>query len=163
MEKGYKKYLPMVFRFLAPRIRSEKEIRDNLSEKMTARKEENIPYLLDQVIAFLKKQKLVDDLSFAKWWVEQRTSYQPKGRRLIIMELKQKGISADVINAIFMKENETQDELALAKKVLFAKLPRYSHLSREEILPKLQRLLLSRGFDYASIHRSIDEVLPKSV
>ena len=40
---------------------------------------------------------LLDDLAFAAWWIDQRNTFRPKGKKLLVYELKQKGISGEII------------------------------------------------------------------
>src|SRR5437763_5918566 len=77
-------------RFLGPRPRSEREIRDRL-----ARHELDVQ-VVDRVIERLRHLQLVDDAAFAAYWVEQRATHRPRGARLLKQELRQKGISQDV-------------------------------------------------------------------
>lgn len=41
----------------------------------------------------------LDDAAFARWWAEQRDRHAPRGRRMIEAELRQRGVTRDVIEA----------------------------------------------------------------
>ena len=78
--------LNRVLRFLSFRPRSEKEIRDYLNNKQVN------PLVSQKIIDKLVENKFLNDLEFAKWWIEQRTLTTPRAWRIIKIELKQKGI-----------------------------------------------------------------------
>jgi regulatory protein len=74
-------------RFLATRPRSEAEVRRRLARAGFAA--ENIEAVLQR----LRGSGLVDDEAFARYWVEQRQTFRPRGPRLLRAELRQHGIS----------------------------------------------------------------------
>ncbi len=166
----YQKYLENAIRFLSYRPRSEKEVRDNLLKKKASSE------IIEQVIRWLKEQRFLNDEEFARWWVEQRTSFKPKGARIIKLELKQKGIAQDIIEAAFShaeteeqvhlgmaKDAIVRNELDVAKEIVKKKLHKYKHLPKFEIYQKLGSHLARRGFDWDSIKSSIDDVLRDGV
>ena len=52
---------------------------------------------IDKAIDKLRAQRYVDDEAFAKYWIEQRDRFRPKGERAIVSELLQKGVSREAI------------------------------------------------------------------
>lgn len=58
--------------------------------------------IINSVIEFLLEQGNLDDLKFAKWWVEQRVNFRPKGNRALSFELKQKGIKSEIIQQVLL-------------------------------------------------------------
>lgn len=154
----YERYLALCLKFFSFRPRSKKEIVDYLHKKKASKQIE------EKILAFLQEQKFLDDIAFAKWWIEQRTGRKPKGKRLIELELKQKGVSKDTIDKTiydlgFTIERETEN----AKRIVEKYLPRYKALSIQEKYGKLGQVLARRGFSYDVIRKSIDEVLKKEV
>src|SRR3989344_6604171 len=85
------KFYNKALKFLSYRPRSEKEIRDKLKKKKAS--EETI----NKIILRLKENNFINDEEFVRWWIEQRTNFKPRSLRLIKMELKQKGVSNDLI------------------------------------------------------------------
>ncbi|MBI4078966.1 MAG: RecX family transcriptional regulator [Candidatus Levybacteria bacterium] len=148
-------------RFLSFRPRSEKEVRDNLlKSRKSIKKVEIDQKVIDQVITKLKEQHFVNDEEFTKWWIEQRTKFRPKGKRLIQIELKQKGIAQETIERIVeSSELKVENELERAKVLVQKKLRKYKNLPRFEQYQKLGAMLGRFGFDYDIIKQSIDEVL----
>ena len=150
MEKFNKLY-NAALRYLSFRSRSEKEIRDYLSKK------ENLPEIISQVITKLKEQKFLNDYEFTKQWVESRMRFRPRSKKLLSFELKQKGISQDIIN------NITQDDLEQAKKIVEQKIVKYKGLPKQKVFQKLGGFLARRGYDYDTIKTSIDDIIQKGV
>ena len=77
-------------RLLAYRPRSEREIRDELRTR-------GIPEAIaDETLSRLKELRLLDDRALAESWTESRQRNSPRGRRLLLAELAQKGIEREV-------------------------------------------------------------------
>ncbi|MDO8460882.1 MAG: RecX family transcriptional regulator [bacterium] len=156
-EKFYNKSL----RFLSFRPRSEKEVKDNLKRKKAG------SLVIDKVIIKLKEKKFINDLEFAKWWVEQRTSFKPRGLRLIKIELRQKGISQEIIEEIISNDEFLiPNDLEQAGKLVEKRMKRFRNkfgMTREEIYQKLGGVLARRGFDWETIKQAIDEAFAKVV
>jgi SOS response regulatory protein OraA/RecX len=86
-------------RFLGTRPRSRREVERRLRRAAAA------PDVVEPTLARLAALGYVDDLAFARWWLEQRDQHAPRGRRLVEAELRQHGVGRDVIEAL-------RDELA---------------------------------------------------
>ncbi|MBI2622882.1 MAG: RecX family transcriptional regulator [Candidatus Levybacteria bacterium] len=159
----FEKFYNKALRFLSYRPRSEKEIRDRLKLKVQSSKfkvEENI---IDKVIEKLKEQKFTNDEEFTRWWIEQRTNVQPRSMRLIKIELRQKGISNEIIESRIKNQESGRDDAELVKKLIEKRLSKYKGLEKRELYQKLGRFLASKGFDWETIKKSIDEVVKKGV
>lgn len=142
-EKGVNRLLERTLKFIAIRPRSEKEIRAYLKRK----RKKSSPELIEKIIQKLKILEQVDDLKFAQWWIEQRTTFRPKGKIGLQMELRQKGVERDLIE----KTVSGIDELSLAKKALKKK----SHLLDKQ---KLINFLSYRGFSWTTIKQALEEI-----
>lgn len=146
-------------KFLAKRPRSEKEVRDNLAKKKAD------PAQVDLIIAHLKQQKFLNDTDFALWWIEQRSILSPKGWRGLWVELKQKGISDEIVKEIESKyknrELGEKSEFDTAKELAEKRFKKYEGLPKEEIYRKLGGFLARRGFDLDTIKAVIDLFLRK--
>lgn len=162
-------------RFLTFRPRSEKEVFLYLSKKMRCFPSSSLiesdektgkKKTVEIIIQRLKEQKLVDDESFALWWVQQRrSSAKPRGIRLIRAELLGKGVNRDIIEKVLLNpttygEDET-DELELAKQVAEKKLPSCKRLKPWEFRRKMGNLLQRRGFEFDTIKKVVDRLTPK--
>lgn len=100
-------------RLLSYRPRSIREIKQRLAKTNADTKTVN------RVIDNLINQNLLNDQEFAQWWVGQRVKFRPKGNRALQFELRQKGVSQDIIDEVLLSPEEEQ---ALAKKLPQSKL-----------------------------------------
>ncbi len=154
----YKKYLESSLRFLAYRPRSEKEVRDNLTKKKAPSD------VIKKIIIWLKEQKFLNDEEFVRWWIEQRSQFRQRGIRIIKLELKQKGIRQELIDIVVQgAEYKAPSDLESAKKIVEKKIAKYRGLDRREIYQKLGAHLARRGFDWETIKKSIDDVIPANL
>lgn len=105
---------------------------------------------IDQVIAYCHAHDWLDDGRFARRYVSRRTK-QGYGEQRIRMELLQKGIDRDDIDAAFAGEviDRAAQAFAVAVKKFGQLLP-----DAPQTKIKVQRYLLSRGFSFDEI-RSI--------
>jgi len=157
-EEKYKKYLENVYRYLAIRNRSEKEIRDYLTKKKADFE------IIEQIVGLLNKQKFLNDEEFARGWVRQRAQFRPKGKQALKFELKLKGITPETIEKVLSEEQEDiPDELTQAKNLIGKRVEKLKDAPRQEIYAKVGGFLARRGFDWDTIKRSIDEVLKNEV
>lgn len=151
---NFEKLYNKVLHFLSFRPRSEKEIKDYISKKTKDEKHKN------KIFIKLKTQGLVNDEEFADWWIDQRLSFKPRGKRLLKKELLEKGIDREIIDrkllAICNKELTN-----LAKKLVEKKIKLYGKLPPLKLKKKLFSFLGRRGFDWQQIDLVIDEFLQK--
>lgn len=145
-------------RFLGTRPRSRWEVEQRLRRAGAA----------DPVIAATLKRLagigLVDDLAFARWWIDQRDRHAPRGRMALETELRAKRIPPAVLEEL--RSQDTGQELLTEEQRAAAALER--HL-RGRPLPvdgrAMQRLgmfLVRRGFDPATARAAIRRVAAES-
>jgi regulatory protein len=91
-----------VIRLLAIRARSAQEIRQYLQRNAAE------PTIIDSVIARLQERNYLDDAEFAKAWVQNRTTFRPKGARVLQHELRQKGIAPEDIQTALAGLDESR-------------------------------------------------------
>lgn len=137
-----------IYRFLSYRPRSEKEIYDYLGKKKLKDEEK------EKIIKNLKEEKLIDDLEFARWFLEQRQTFRPKGSYALRQELRQKGIGEKIINQVLPNREE---ELSLAKKALVKAEKKYASFLGREKKEKLMAYLRRRGFSWEVVKKAVDE------
>jgi regulatory protein len=127
--------------FLSYRARSESEIRQNL------RKHEIPEEVIEQTLERLKRDGLANDGQFARAWVENRSEFRPRSRRMMAMELRRKGLDEESTSAAL----EQVDDDALAYEAAQKKATRFKELEWVEFRKKLSEFLGRRGFSYAVI------------
>lgn len=151
-EAGVGKLIERLYNLLSIRLRSEKEIRDYLkvlSFKRKIKGEEEISQSsVDLAITKLKNKGLINDLEFAKAWVEARRRSKQKGNRALTSELYQKGIDREIIEEVVSLQSSVVSEEELAKQALEKKLQSWKNLEPQEFKKKALGFLMRRGFDY---------------
>ncbi|MGI8419170.1 MAG: regulatory protein RecX [Candidatus Levyibacteriota bacterium] len=151
-------YLKNCYRYLTIRNRSEKEIRDYLAKKKAE------PEIIETIVLRLKKQKFLNDETFARSWVLQRARLRPRGKRLLQIELRQKGIADDLIEQVLNEAHEEiSDELTQAKSLIERRVQRLHDQPRQEIYNKVGAFLARRGYGWEVIKKAIDEVLNETI
>ena len=127
--------------FLSYRARSEAEIRQNL------RKHEIPGEVVEHTLERLRRDGLANDGQFARTWVENRSSFRPRSRRLLALELRQKGLKEEAVASAV----EAVDDNALAYEAALKRAPRFKDLEWIEFRKKLSGFLARRGFSYPVI------------
>jgi regulatory protein len=140
-----------VLRFLAIRPRSRQEIGFWLKKRELGEETKK------QILAKLEERGLISDEEFARWWIEQRTTFNLKGKRAIEIELRQKGIARSIIDELMGSHSSTVSELELAQRAAEKKLKSFKNLSPLEFRQKLTNFLLRRGFSW----ETAEEVVKK--
>ncbi len=131
----------LALEFLARRPRSEAEVRQRLSKKGFA------PVVVEEVLARLRELALVDDEAFARFWVENRSQFRPRGVQGLRYELRQKGVPAETVDQALeqIDEEELIWSVARTRASRLLAAPIDSH----EFQRKLGGFLLRQGFDPA--------------
>ena len=146
----FERFYNQALHYLSYRTRSEKEVRDKLKTKQVD------PQTIEKIIAKLKEKRFINDEEFARQWIENRIRFKPRSERLIKMELKQKGISEDIINSLIGNSNSAATDLDSAKKLVEKRIGRVKNLPKQKIYEKLGRYLASKGFNWDTIKKAID-------
>ncbi len=123
--------------FLAMREHSVKELRTKLGRKYSM-----WPYLLDSVIQELVEQNLQSDERFTSSFIAMRQR-QGKGSRLICLELRERGIGAELIAGCLDEADNQWQQLASAvrSKRFGNEIPKDSRERAKQI-----RFLQTKGF-----------------
>ena len=127
--------------FLSYRARSEKEIRQNLL------KHEIPEEVIEDTLERLRKAGLANDNDFARAWVENRNTFRPRSKKALAIELRQKGLDDEAIQASL----SDVDEEALAYETGLKRATRLKALERSEFRKKLSEFLVRRGFSYSVV------------
>lgn len=127
--------------FLSYRARSESEIRLNL------RKHEIPEPVIEHTLDRLREDGLANDDRFARAWVENRSAFRPRSRRLIAMELRQKGLAEEAVSSAIADV----DDGTLAYEAAQKRVSRLKGLEWNDFRKKLGDFLARRGFSYSVI------------
>jgi regulatory protein len=141
--------------YMTSRPHSERELKMWFRRKKI--EDENIT---EKVTLKLKKLNLINDLEFAKWWVEQRSAFKPKGKNALKAELAQKGINREIIEEV-LSDTDRDTEKEMAIKLAEKRISRLQSLEPKEQKRKLLEFLGRRGFSYDIARDAIDELVKK--
>ena len=125
-------------RLINYRPRTRAEIRTNLEKHKIS------PAAIDEILTRLEETGLVDDARFAAQWVENRSEFRPRSRRLLYIELRQHGLETETIEQTL----EEVDEEALALKAAQKHALKLAALDHATFRQKLTSYLCRRGFQY---------------
>ena len=135
-------------RLLTYRPRSEAELRSRLAHRGLP------PPVVQETVARLHEQGLLDDEAFARYWVEARQRSSPRGRRLLWRELAAKGIATETTRrALATVAEEEEARRAAEKKASHLRDVDYATFRR-----RLGQFLLRRGFPYETAGVLIEEL-----
>lgn len=146
----FQKTLNKLLRFATLRPRSEKEIKDWFKRRKVHES------LHKELFKRLNRLDLIDDTKFAQWWVEQRNSFKPRGKRALEMELRMKGIKKEIIREV-LEETEV-DEKKIAKELLDKKSYRWKNLPKLEARQKMGAFLARKGFNWEMIEKVLNKL-----
>ena len=148
VERAYERAL----NFLSYRPRSGAEVRRNLGKKKVELE------VVEIVVERLERSGLLDDREFARYWVENRLQFNPRGARGLRHELREKGVPAPIIADTLAD----LDEESAARKVAEAGARRLAHLETRDFRRRLKAYLARRGFSYEVIEPLIEEMVEKA-
>ncbi|MFH1084954.1 MAG: RecX family transcriptional regulator [Chloroflexota bacterium] len=132
--------------YLSYRPRSEAEMRRYLTRKQVNQD------TAEGVVERLKRARLLDDASFASYWVENRETHRPKGPRALKLELRQKGVAAELIEDTLATLDEEDSATRAAQRFV----ERYAHLDEETFRRRLYGFLQRRGFAYGICRQTVE-------
>lgn len=164
-EAGMDKLMERMYRLFNIRQRSEKEVKNYLRELNFKRKikdqegvsEVGIEFLINR----LRQKGLLNDLVFARAWVEARRFYKKKGIIALKSELFQKGIDREIIEQVLNEKGQGESEKEIAIQALGKKLKVWQNLPSLEFKKKAYGYLTRCGFEYSIIREVIEKVLKK--
>ena len=144
----FQKTLDKLLRFATFRPRSEKEIRDWLKRKEVHKS------LNGELFQKLKRLDLLSDEKFTRWWIDQRLSFKPRGKKALKYELFQKGIDKGIVNKVL--EDSKVDEVKIAKNLLEKNDYKWKKYKGAEAKQKKSQFLVRKGVSWDSIRKLIN-------
>ncbi len=155
-----------VIKFIHQRPHSKQEVNQYLNKTAYKFLKEKGFYdvdqgtVINQLIKALEENNYIDDIQFTSWFISQRmNSHRPKGEYYIKQELKQKGVSLDIIESAFQninhkKELENLDKLARKKYKEISKREPNKYKQKQ----KLFSYIKTKGFKQEDIFAVIDSI-----
>ena len=108
----------------------------------------------EAVLKRLREQGLVDDIAFAEFWRDNRQSFSPRSQWLTRLELRQKGVSSDIIERVVSTINDGDN----AYRAATSKAYRWPLSDYESFRRRLGEYLKRRGFGYGVIKETIERL-----
>lgn len=142
------------YNLLSFRPRTAVELRRRLLRK------EFPPAVADACVSGLVEKGLVSDADFAELFVRDRVRLRPKGRRMLVQELRAKGVDADTAEEVVADVWEAEDvsDVDLAREAAAKWSPRRGEDPRKA-RGRLYAFLGRRGFGGDTIRQVADEFL----
>jgi regulatory protein len=142
-----------VYRILARRMYTRKEIRDKLVERGYMNE------VIQDVIATLERYGYLDDRIYAEEWIHSRIRLKPKGKTALRQELARKGIEKSIIEGALNQAFDESKEADMVLNLARQKVRSYSGDDPSTARRKLQGFLLRRGFDFETVRDAIKQVM----
>ena len=136
------------------RPRSAREVKDYLYRKTRARRDQQGTVkqgvsvaLTERVFDRLSAKGYIDDVAFARFWVENRNQRKGTSMRKLMSELAAKGVDRSIVEQV-MGDSERTDQEEI-QKIIAKKYRRYSE--PQKLLAYLARL----GFGYEESKQAV--------
>jgi len=136
--------------YISHRPRSIEETRRRLSKKGFS--DEVVETTLEKLL----DKNYLDDLDFARQWIENRNEFRPRSDRLLAHELRLKGVADKDITQALEKFGGDQDELAYFAGINKAKKCRQE--TKFDFQKKVGGFLSRRGFHYGIVKPTVERL-----
>jgi len=156
-EKDIRKARRYCLRLIALRPRSLREIEGRLE------KADFSAAAAKETVKRLRTEGLIDDLAFARQWVESRVRTNPRGRAMMRAELEKKGIPEDVIEKAVAEYLGLPSERAMARGLVKDRIGDKSAPPDMKLKGRLYRYLIGRGFSGDTAEDVLNEVFGSEV
>ncbi len=123
--------------------------------------------IVEAVLEDFERSGLIDDLHFATEWVRQRHQRRGKGRSALELELKTKGIAAEIrAEALEQISSAAETNMALQlarKKVQAVRSIPVDRPEKEKQLRRIVAMLARRGFGQTTCISSAQQALAERI
>ena len=133
-------------------MRSCKEIADKLKEKKFPKD------IINTVIQDLKRINYLNDLEFAKEFVESRLIHNPKGRAFLRYELSQKGVETKTIDEVIEWEISAEKEENIARRLAEKVWKKKKNIENIKRKAQTYNYLARRGFPVSLVTKILEDL-----
>jgi regulatory protein len=151
-EDAISKAYERAIRFLSFRPRSTTEVRRSLIEA------EVDPEAVEATLTRLTEQGYLNDDEFARYWVENRQRFRPKGEQALRQELRRAGVEKETIDESLAGLDSSEAAYA-AGKPRAERLSLLAETDPAAFRRKLSDFLLRRGFGYDVVKETVRRLL----
>lgn len=146
---GINKLYNQALRYISYKNRTVQEVTKYLEDK------EYEPENIQQVITMLKESKYLNDKLYAENFIRDRNALNPKGKKLLEFELKQKGIALSIIDEK-LSQIDSDTEVDLAYKLITKRRRSIRSDDWNILYNRLAGYLQRRGFSYSTINEALN-------
>lgn len=112
-----------------------------------------------EIINFLLREKYVDESRYAMAFAREKLNFARWGRNKVAFSLRNKGISADLIDSTLNEVFADSDYDDSISQVLSAKFKSISYKNRYDAKTKLLRFGAGRGFEFQKMLPVIEKLV----
>ena len=140
------------YRYLSYRARSRTEVERKLAEKSFS------DPVIRAVLTDLDRFGYINDAEFAGLWTRSRISLRGFGRRRIEQELRDKGVSREIITETLRETFKNSPELEVARREAEKKAGTLGRLDPPVRRRRLAGFLERKGFSFDTIRAVLSEL-----
>lgn len=143
-------------------LERQRRTRSDLEKRL--RDKGHAPALIADVLARLGAVGLVDDVEYARAFLNERWGRRSAGFRRLQAELRKRGISPEDIETArlrFQEERGAADEVTAARRAVAQAARRYASLDPRVRQQRLYAMLIRRGFDGDVIQQALAQPLDR--
>jgi regulatory protein len=133
-------------RSLAVQPRSEQDLRDRLTRRAFPR------HAINAAVERMQELGYLNDVAFARFWVEARQAATPRSRRALAFELGRKGVNRELAAETTAGLSDEDAAFEAAQR----RLRTLRGLDRATFTRRLGSFLASRGFSYGVARKTVD-------
>jgi regulatory protein len=142
-------------RRLARRDHSVSELRRALAARGHGTRE------VDEALERLKRERYLDDASFAERYARSRLAHHGQGRALIQQGLKRRGVAREASEAGIRSALDEVDERAVLESLARRYWRQHARVEPARRLPRLWAFLVRRGFAPRLVHERLRGLWPR--
>lgn len=148
--------LQQVLRKLTALCARSEHCRQDMLDKM--RRWEVKEEIQAEAMAYLAREKYVDDARYARFFINDKVKYNKWGRRKVELALRMKNIDESISRPILDEFDGGNDYYEILLPLIRSKLKTVKGGSDYEIRMKLIRFALQRGFTMDVIEKTIEKI-----
>jgi len=155
MINSYEKLITYALKIISKKRYTISEI-DQRLRKMIVKYELDVgndDEIINRVIDRLKELKYLDDGKYIQDYISDRVTFRPRGRYLIKVELKKKGIPKEILENAF--QDTDIDEESMILELLRKRMSKWTNLPVFKQKIKAYQYLSSRGFEKDNIYKAL--------
>ncbi len=139
------------FRYIGYKMRSEREVRDKLSEL-------GYSDFADEIADYMTENGYINDREYALSYTREKINLKSFGEKRIEAELKMRGIAPEYISNALREAGYGETELQKAEE-LAEKRMRRSYKDENDRYRKIYGFLLRRGYSTETAKKALEKVL----